>query len=313
MVTVAYHFGGDEGIIGGLLAFAPRHWVAIGWLVVAMIGVALDRPTVPAAVAALLIAWFGLAGAVWRSPGAPREGERVLRLVTYNTDWHADFAERVSRDLDRWQADVALFQGCSDALVATLHRRPGVQSHAAGEFCMVTRGRILMVDALRGRIDTIPPMLHWEGRTHAIRYRVRFPWGDVDLVSVHLPSPRDALNATLSRDFSLLRSDQRRRDLASANTRAWVQQVAPEAVVAGDFNLPSGSRLFRRHWADRTDAFAAVGRGVGFTMAAGAFRTRIDRVLAGPVARPLAVRVDMGHESEHRPLLVDLAITPSPR
>ena len=50
-------------------------------------------------------------------------------------------------------------------------------------------------------------------------------------------------------------------------------------VVAGDFNLPPESRVFRRHWGDLTDAFGAAGFGFGSSKHTSWHGVRIDHIL----------------------------------
>ena len=77
----------------------------------------------------------------------------------------------------------------------------------------------------------------------------------------------------------------------------------------GDFNAPSESTVFRRCWSPWTDAFCAVGWGLGFTKnsekAGWSYGSRIDHILASPQLRPVRCWVGADIGSDHLPLLAE--------
>jgi vancomycin resistance protein VanJ len=142
----------------------------------------------------------------------------------------------------------------------------------------------------------------------AVHYRVRAGREMVSLVNVHLETPRRGIEQFrwggevrgLARNILV-------RDAGSRRTSQWVHQVAPDAIVAGDFNLPPESAIFRRHWGGCGNAFSERGRGFGYTRILPKWSARIDHVLTcGPswVAVFAVVGPDLG--SDHLPVIVDL-------
>ena len=81
----------------------------------------------------------------------------------------------------------------------------------------------------------------------------------------------------------------------------------PIGILAGDFNMPVESRIYREFWGDFRDAFSAAGNGWGETKLTSWYGTRIDHVLYSPpwVCRRVSVGPPMG--SDHCPLVADLA------
>jgi endonuclease/exonuclease/phosphatase (EEP) superfamily protein YafD len=77
-------------------------------------------------------------------------------------------------------------------------------------------------------------------------------------------------------------------------------------LIAGDFNLPPESAIFRASWGGYTDAFPAAGCGYGYTKFTRWWGARIDHVLAGAgwQVRDCTVGPDVG--SDHRPVLATL-------
>ena len=132
------------------------------------------------------------------------------------------------------------------------------------------------------------------------------------VVNVHLETARKGLFAFLGDDPELLKAigikpmssrrvlnakgtaDDRAvinaeiRDRESARAMTWSlqgNQLTP-VIVAGDFNLPVESTIFRRHWGEFTDAFEAAGSGFGWTRQEGALlRIRIDHILGNATRR----------------------------
>ena len=79
-------------------------------------------------------------------------------------------------------------------------------------------------------------------------------------------------------------------------------------IVAGDMNsLPQGRvhRMFRRYL---TDCFAATSSGFGWTIPAGLPLRRLDYIYAGDGLRPLRSWVPQGIASDHRAVVVELAL-----
>ena len=105
-------------------------------------------------------------------------------------------------------------------------------------------------------------------------------------------------------------------DLEANNELRWKQSeylgageaaaVAGPVLLAGDFNTPPESAIFRRLWTPYTDAFGAAGWGWGYTFIGGRTRVRIDHILAGPgwYCERCWVGPDVG--SPHRPVITDL-------
>jgi endonuclease/exonuclease/phosphatase family metal-dependent hydrolase len=83
-------------------------------------------------------------------------------------------------------------------------------------------------------------------------------------------------------------------------------------LVAADANAVPGSQTWRRLERFGPDAFAAVGRGDGFTYSSGSPVRRIDGVFCDPRLRVLSATVidnaDVRLASDHRPLLVEIEL-----
>lgn len=152
-----------------------------------------------------------------------------------------------------------------------------------------------------------------------LRCTVATPLGLLEVFNVHAISPRlglDRLRRALRRGHfpgdadlgDLLENravrERQIRGLAEAAARS-----RNPVLIAGDTNLPGGSRTLRDHLSRYRDAFDEVGCGFGYTFPTVALRPwmRIDRALAGDGLRFLSVRTGGEGGSDHRPLLVEVA------
>src|SRR5207302_11334883 len=78
-------------------------------------------------------------------------------------------------------------------------------------------------------------------------------------------------------------------------------------LIAGDFNLPTDSAIYRRHWSQYANAFSAVGLGFGHTKFTRWAGFRIDRVLAGPGWKFRSCQVGPDVGSDHRPVIAHVS------
>jgi vancomycin resistance protein VanJ len=143
----------------------------------------------------------------------------------------------------------------------------------------------------------------------AERYVLETPDGEVQLVNVHLPTPRPGIEATIASrgcELAELRRIIEVRAEASRVARRWVDERGRNRIVAGDFNMPVESRIYRRTWSDLGNAFNDAGFGWGTTKQTSWFGTRIDHVLYSAPWRCRKAWAGPAMGSDHRPLIADL-------
>jgi vancomycin resistance protein VanJ len=155
-----------------------------------------------------------------------------------------------------------------------------------------------------------------------LRCTIRALGREIDFCSVHLLSPHQGLEAVLDRktllrpsDSPILAAEIEHRRLQSEEVYRFACSLGPQPILAGDFNLPVDSVMYRQHWSTFRDAFSDGGLGFGYTewpqMRVRVFGVRIDHVLMGEGwrCRRCWVGADVG--SDHLPLLADLSATPT--
>lgn len=152
-----------------------------------------------------------------------------------------------------------------------------------------------------------------------VRCTVATPLGLVDVFNVHAISPRRGLDrlrlaARSGRfpDAAAVAEVLGNRDVRERQIRGLAEAAAASVnpvLIAGDTNLPGGSRILRRHLSSYRDAFEEAGAGFGYTFPTvdGRPWMRIDRALAGAGLRFVAARPGGDEASDHRPLFIEVA------
>jgi len=303
---------GDHWWTATVLLFMGR-WVFLLPLVL-LLPLALvwkRRLLLPLALGGLIVLGPVMGGRVgWRRLIPPPDG-MPLRVVTFNADGGAMLAPLLPFVLDEWQADVVLLQECGEALTAASERVDGWHWHHTQGLCLLTRLPILSADQMdRSALERLKQVqgLGIGGAGYVVRYSLQSARGPISVTNLHLETPRKGFEGFAAGDVARLRENTELRAIESDLARRWVDVVHGPAIVAGDFNTPIESRIFREHWGDLDDAFSRVGTGFGMTKFNGWIRIRIDHVLTRDAwrARTVAMGRDLG--SDHRPLIVDLVL-----
>jgi endonuclease/exonuclease/phosphatase (EEP) superfamily protein YafD len=186
---------------------------------------------------------------------------------------------------------------------------PGWHRHREGGMWLLSRFPILDT-AVRDPKD----MWDLAGSGAMVRYRLQTPLGGLDLTGVHLETPREGLESILRFGpgaATELVAKNRQREIEAQAARRWVDESpSPLRVVAGDFNTPVESHVFRDHWSGFRDCHSAAGWGFGFTKRTRRIGTRIDHVLAGPGLTCVSTRVGDRLGGDHAPVIADLRLAP---
>lgn len=137
--------------------------------------------------------------------------------------------------------------------------------------------------------------------------KVTTPYGDIMIGNVHLDTPREGIEAVQRRESDAveeLQSNIVSRGLESRLVSKWLAEVPGPLLIAGDFNLPADSAIYRKHWTRWADAFDVAGWGYGWTKYTSWWGVRIDHILFDP-AHWEAIEAWVGDDvgSDHRPVI----------
>jgi vancomycin resistance protein VanJ len=204
----------------------------------------------------------------WQCGGlvAPKVDQTALRLTVVSCNvqsFRPDFGQVVS-EINRINPDIILFQEAFEdhPLLKTL--LDGWNVHHEHEYLAASRWPIQYLDECE---------LGVMERTTVVRYAVETPSGRLIVCNVHQISPRHALTNLKPWTFingagiDEVTQDAVMRDVEAMKAREFTQSGGKTlpTLIAGDFNMPNDSSLFRKHWGDLTDAYATTAIGYGYT------------------------------------------------
>ncbi|HYE19998.1 MAG TPA: endonuclease/exonuclease/phosphatase family protein [Tepidisphaeraceae bacterium] len=312
-VALTAYLAADRWWPATLLAYAPK-WpllVPLPVLLLLALTARRKRPILLPLALAILIAAFGVLG-VRVSPTALLRDARpdAFKIVTLNLHRGqtrtADLAALIAAD----RPDVAVFQGWTDAHLAAVPQADGWHHRSDGALFVASRHPV--VDAHDLALDKLPARPPDSGVGLAVRYTLDTPAaGRVHVINVHLASPHAA--------FDWLRAHGRAAgpviDANSARRARESQIVADHAatltgpvIIAGDFNTPPDSTVYRAAWAAFDNAFTEAGSGLGYTYVIRRVQLRIDHVLVAGGIITYRCRVERNVGSPHRPLFAELLL-----
>ena len=302
---------GDRWWPATVYLFGPR-WVVLLPLALLVPAAALLRPRLllPLAAAALLMLFpvMGLRTG-WRALLPGGRGAGTLRVVSFNAAGEPWAAERLIARVAEWRPGVVAVQECTDPVAEALGHLAGWARRRDGQLCLLSRFPVRSAEAMdRSRFDLVRDA-GIGGTSAAVRYTLDAPGGPVQLVNLHLETPRKGLEGILRGAAGQIAPNTTSREIESRVVARWAAQEQLPLVVAGDFNMPVESRIYRESWGGLTNAFSRAGRGFGFTRFNGWIRVRIDHVLAGPGWRVQRAFVGPDVGSDHRPVIADLRWT----
>ncbi|WP_437680264.1 endonuclease/exonuclease/phosphatase family protein [Sorangium sp. So ce131] len=292
-----------------LLLFGPR-WVLVA-PVLALGSLALGlrrRLLLPLAAAAAIV--FGpIMGLQLPNPlRSEAEGPRV-RVLTQNLGRVKLASDPVRALLAELSPDVAAFQECSPP-ADRVSPIDGYTLHVDYNTCLLTRYPIRKVDA-RDRKDV------WQkdGSGAITLYELESPHGVFSLLNVHLDTVRDGLEAIAVKRLGGvpdLEANTAARRWESELAREWARRAAGPLLIAGDFNLPVESGIYRDLWSGFTNAFSAAGLGYGFTKKTRLISVRIDHILLGEGWDAERAWTARSIGSDHHGMVADLRWTGAP-
>ncbi|WP_162671004.1 endonuclease/exonuclease/phosphatase family protein [Gemmata massiliana] len=288
-----------------VVMFAPLYLVALlpGALLVvaAVFHRRALRPLVPAfvvtigPVAGFCVPWNSASG------GDVPAGLR-LRVLTCNAHYSRVPAAPLDNLVTETRPDVVLLQEWNSKNRSEVLTGPEWHIHRDSGHFLASRYPIRRVEPLGNRSAGT--------QGSVTRYILGARSESVVLFSIHLASPRDGLSEVAKGDaFGMdnILANSELRWIQSRNLADWAGRVEGPVVLAGDFNTPPHSDIFRQVWNGYENAFTSAGWGWGYTFIVRGAAVRIDHILVGGGGRAIACWVGPNIGSPHRPVIADLA------
>lgn len=227
-----------------------------------------------------------------------------LRVLTCNVAIDAAHDGALAGLIEKIQPDVVAIQEAPGDAEA--------RWFASGAWYFERGGRVLV--ASRFPIEQASSA-HWRdigAEGSLLRCDLNIEGRRCHVFGIHLMTPREGLEAVLShgwRSRSILENNTHLRALQAAGARRLIEQARGPVIVAGDFNLPADSFIYRKNWGAWADAFGTCGWGFGRTKWTSWFGARIDHVLANDQWRFARCWVGPDVGSDHLPLIADVYLT----
>ena len=308
-ILALMRYAGERWWPATILLFSPRWFWALPFPLVALL--ALLRPrgrTLPLAIASAVVL-LGIMGLEipWRRALPEPTGHQKLRIVTCNLhNWHSNF-DILSAFINQANPDIILFQDYTREREPLMvkrgvwYRRPCDGMYIASRFPIGNVENLIPRDQATKAYESVGLPL---GKAQC--FSVDLPGGRIHLVNLHLASAHYPLEWV--RDGSdigpeLLDINSWRRGVESAAISKRIQEIGGPFIVAGDFNTPDDSIIFRKSWWRLRDAFTEDGFGFGATYARHHTWLRIDHLLSNEDWHCTDFQIGTDVGSGHRPIL----------
>lgn len=333
LVTVAsaavlLHAGPQDSEAIELLRYTPYPLLLVPLLLAWLMAWTVGWAWRVAATAALLLLLGPVMGL---SIGRAEGGTQLLRVMTYNVK-----SERATERPGGYDAILTeLREQAPDLLVlqeaeglADANRVPEALRQWLGEHRVWQRGQYLVASRHPLRGCRTLPLTQLRPDAEYLRCTLVVGERPVEVVTVHLHSPRQGLNATRQAQLGglpewranatvrLAEARQLAEDLRQTPARPGRDGSAP-LIVAGDLNAVESSPVLQSLLATGLrDAWSSSSVGWGYTHGHSLYPhvdlLRIDHILVSPDIAVRRAWVGGRQGSEHRPLIAELWLSRSP-
>lgn len=316
-LSMVYVFASDSTTFGEYIAIWPAGFWLIGLIPPLLLSFDFGkRGGRPFAIGAISVAAFVAATTEWGPllrmalPGSRPDGE-TIRIVSWNINDAPGGKAGILERLAALEPDLCFLQETPDGALSFLEEDlagvwEGFHWADAGDCGVLSRYPIETLESGKVGPWTAPQALS-----------VELPDGAaLTCVNVRLMLPSLVVNPLPERNRERLAADHAARILQYEKLAEEIDRVAKRAgttnvILAGDFNTPGGRRSLKPLRKRLRDAWRAAGIGWGATMMEGFPVSRIDQCWVGGEIEPVRATVRSGAPSDHRMLVVDVAV-PAP-
>ncbi len=306
-----------------LLRYTPYLLLLVPALLALALSLAVGWIWRVAALATLLAVVFPIMG--W-TRGQPENGSTRLRVMSFNiksykADDRPEGYEAIVREIRQHDPDLLVMQD-AQKLTDPWRPMPEVMKELLATFQTQMRGQYVIASKHPLRDCRVAPLSADAALGDYMRCIVEVPGQRLEVVNVHLLSPREGLVATRRERLGGLddwrinfghRLGQARHlaeDLARSRTIGKDKRPLP-LLIAGDLNAPEASPVVQTLLAlGLRDAWSSAGTGWGYThghsLRPHLSFLRIDHVLLSPGLGLADVGVGGAEASEHRPVIADV-------
>jgi len=308
--------GGDRWWPATMILFGPRWLLLLPLLVLIFLATISNRRLlIPLAILALIIVGPFMRFNLSLKDTVDSKYSNVPKLRVLSCNIHSanyDMSHLVSA-ITGMSVDIVALQECPEDITLAL---------PAGWQIVRERGLAIISKFPLSKVNTVqitPPKSQWPG-TYLLHAVILAPGVDIAFCSIHLPTPRFGLMQLLDR-YTLFRPSRSGlfyeetafRKTVALEIRRYIEKISLPVIIAGDFNTPVDSTLYKLVWNDFANAFSERGVGFGWTQRVSvrgySYSSRVDHILTGKGLTPLLCEVGPDIGSDHLPLIADIART----
>jgi vancomycin resistance protein VanJ len=303
-VALLINAAGDRWWCATLIAYGPR-WI---WLAPPLIAAPLAMFGNARARLLTVLSFIVVFASILHFSLPPLQSAAVhaesqaMTVVTCNLDGGVFNRPALQRVIAHAAPDVVMLQECTPDVASGVFSSGAWHVVARGGLCTASRAPLAGSPSL---LERVPPR-GWGA--YAMDVPIDVNGFVVHAFNVHLETPRKGIEPVLERGWPGL-DDLRRNGedrAAESGSAADLAEAATSAIVAGDFNMPIDSALYRASWSRFQNAFSVAGSGFGFTKRSRSLALRIDHVLADDSWRVVSAMVADDVGSDHRPVVARL-------
>jgi endonuclease/exonuclease/phosphatase family metal-dependent hydrolase len=321
LVNYALYFVSETWWVGSVLTYSPRVLFLIPTLFLIVASLLWRRLTLGMNLVAAVIVLVPVMGLslpldLWLNGSPTTEGELVLKVVSCNVQSYEPDFKKVLDEIEDIKPDVVAMQeafGDDDRVDQFFREWHTVRQ---GQYRVFSRYRVSLIAGCE--------VTQFGGRLAGIVVQIEAPGGAVILGDIHQMTARIGLEeldheSVLSgKGTKGLRDFVEERSLESAAIRTAVDSAHSTGplIVCGDFNTPTFSMLFQKHWGDLKSSFDAAAFGYGYTSPCTGNRiwpdntpwARIDHILCSHEWSVRACKVGRSDGSDHRLIAATLVL-----
>jgi len=305
-------FAGDVLWPATFLLFSPRWLIALPVVLVIPFAICINRRLLLPLIASLLIVLGPVLGFTFSVYKQSTPSILPLRVITCNLQ-NGHFSHVAFNALikDTHPEIVALQELPSNIRIKSLE---GWHHVFEGDLHIFSRYPLEGGDFRKAFV----PLHEWP-RSCSLFCTVKTVSGDLTFCTVHLPSPRYGLQSILDKSTvinlkrkNLLIDETEYRRQKSLEISTFVATFPSPKVIAGDFNMPVESSIYRKYWSGFQNAFSQCGTGYGWTERAVVsgipIGIRIDHILTGKSMKPLSCETGPDVGSDHLPIIAEIGL-----
>ena len=270
LLNYTLYFVSETWWVGTVLTYAPRILFLIPTLMLLTASLIWHRSSlgmnlIASGIVLVPVMNLSIPLDLWLNGSPTTYGETVLKIVSCNVQSFEPDFRKVLDEIALIKPDLVAFQEAfgEDERADQFFR----------DWQVVRQGQYRIYSRFPASVISNCEVSQFGGRLAGIMVQVETPAGPIAIGNVHLMTARFGLqeldHETLvnGKGQKELENHVNERDLESTAIRAAVNLAhhTGPLIVCGDFNTPTFSTLFQKHWGDLKSSFDAAGFGYGYT------------------------------------------------